>query len=127
MTATQLRARLSRISRKLRWRSPPDDCLAVGVRRPPATAHETVTAVTTNYQTQATAASALAVPAQMSVALNEIAADMREGLLAVGAGSQVIAQLMESMSRLRVGLVAVTTPSGPQPAMAPRSARGREE
>jgi len=38
------------------------------------------------------------VPEQVSVAMNEIAADMREGLLAlaVGAGLQVMAQLMEA-------------------------------
>jgi hypothetical protein len=41
---------------------------------------------------------ALVVPEQVTVALNEIAADMREGLLAlaVGAGLQVMAQLMEA-------------------------------
>ena len=38
------------------------------------------------------------MPEQVSVAMNEIAADMREGLLAlaVGAGLQVMAQLMEA-------------------------------
>ena len=42
--------------------------------------------------------SALAVPEQVSIAMDEIAADMREGLLAlaVGAGLQVMAQLMEA-------------------------------
>jgi putative transposase len=42
--------------------------------------------------------SALAVPDHMSVAMEEIAADMREGLLAlaVGAGLQVMQQLMEA-------------------------------
>ena len=42
--------------------------------------------------------SALAVPEQVSVAMDEIAADMREGLLAlaVGAGLQVMQQLMEA-------------------------------
>src|SRR4051795_11375631 len=41
---------------------------------------------------------ALAVPEQVSVAMNAIAADVREGLLAlaVGAGLQVMAQLMEA-------------------------------
>ncbi len=40
----------------------------------------------------------LAVPAAVSVAMNEIAADMREGLLAlaVGAGLQVMQSLMEA-------------------------------
>jgi putative transposase len=42
--------------------------------------------------------SMLAVPEQVSVAMDEIAADMREGLLAlaVGAGLQVMAQLMQA-------------------------------
>ncbi len=50
------------------------------------------------YQTKTGDASALAVPEQVSVAMEEIAADMREGLLAlaVGAGLQVMAQLMEA-------------------------------
>jgi transposase-like protein len=54
--------------------------------------------VTKNYQTKMTQTSALAVPEQVSVAMGEIAADMREGLLAlaVGAGLQVMAQLMEA-------------------------------
>src|SRR5680860_1207169 len=45
-----------------------------------------------------TESSPLAVPEQVSVAMDEIAADMREGLLAlaVGAGLQVMAQLMEA-------------------------------
>src|SRR4051794_28990272 len=40
----------------------------------------------------------LAVPEQVSVAMGEIASDMREGLLAlaVGAGLQVMGQLMEA-------------------------------
>lgn len=44
------------------------------------------------YQSVAEAANALAVPEQVSVAMDEIAADMREGLLAlaVGAGLQVM-------------------------------------
>ncbi len=54
--------------------------------------------MTKNYQTKTTQTSALAVPEQVSVAMEEIAADMREGLLAlaVGAGLQVMAQLMET-------------------------------
>jgi len=54
--------------------------------------------VTKNYQTKTRDASALALPEQVSVAMDEIAADMREGLLAlaVGAGLQVMAQLMEA-------------------------------
>jgi transposase-like protein len=54
--------------------------------------------VTKNFQTKAADTSALAVPEQVSVAMEAIAADMREGLLAlaVGAGLQVMAQLMEA-------------------------------
>jgi transposase-like protein len=50
------------------------------------------------YQTTECDTSALAVPEQVSVAMEEIAADVREGLLAlaVGAGLQVMAQLMEA-------------------------------
>lgn len=50
------------------------------------------------YQTNEIDTSMLAVPEQVSVVMNEIAADMREGLLAlaVGAGLQVMAQLMEA-------------------------------
>ncbi len=50
------------------------------------------------YQTTSAKTSALAVPEQVSVAMEEIAEDMREGLLAlaVGAGLQVMAQLMEA-------------------------------
>lgn len=54
--------------------------------------------MTKKYQTTEIDTSALAVPEQVSVAMDEIAADMREGLLAlaVGAGLQVMAQLMEA-------------------------------
>ena len=50
------------------------------------------------YQTTTGDANALAMPEQVSVAMSEIASDMREGLLAlaVGAGLQVMAQLMEA-------------------------------
>lgn len=50
------------------------------------------------YQTTGFDTSVLAVPEQVSVAMDQIAADMREGLLAlaVGAGLQVMAQLMEA-------------------------------
>ncbi len=50
------------------------------------------------YQTKTPDASTLAVPEQVSVAMEEIAANMREGLLAlaVGAGLQVMQQLMEA-------------------------------
>ena len=54
--------------------------------------------MTKQYQTTEFDTSALAVPEQVSVVMEEIAADMREGLLAlgVGAGLQVMAQLMEA-------------------------------
>jgi putative transposase len=54
--------------------------------------------VTKKYQRNEFDTSALAVPEQVSVVMDEIAADMREGLLAlaVGAGLQVMAQLMEA-------------------------------
>ena len=54
--------------------------------------------MTKKYQTTTSEANALAVPEQVIVAMEEIAADMREGLLAlaVGAGLQVMAQLMEA-------------------------------
>lgn len=50
------------------------------------------------YQTNEIDTSMLAVPERVSVVMDEIAADMREGLLAlaVGAGLQVMQQLMEA-------------------------------
>jgi transposase-like protein len=54
--------------------------------------------VTKKYQMTVPEATVLAVPEQVSIVMEEIAADMREGLLAlaVGAGLQVMAQLMEA-------------------------------
>jgi len=54
--------------------------------------------VTKKYQRSEFDTSALAVPDEVSVAMEEIVADMREGLLAlaVGAGLQVMQQLMEA-------------------------------
>ena len=54
--------------------------------------------MTKKYQTTGFDTSLLAVPEQVSVAMVEIAADLREGLLAlaVGAGLQVMQQLMEA-------------------------------
>lgn len=54
--------------------------------------------MTKKYQTTAFDTSKVAVPEQVSVAMTEIAADMREGLLAlaVGAGLQVMQQLMDA-------------------------------
>ena len=54
--------------------------------------------MTKKYQRTALDTSALTVPDQVSVVMDEIAAEMREGLLAlaVGAGLQVMQQLMEA-------------------------------
>lgn len=57
--------------------------------------------MTNNYQSgvlDPSAATPLALPETVSVALEEIAADMREGLLAlaVGTGLEVMQQLMEA-------------------------------
>lgn len=54
--------------------------------------------MTKKYQTYAADTNDLAVPGQVSIVMDEIAADMREGLLAlaVGAGLQVMQQLMEA-------------------------------
>jgi transposase-like protein len=54
--------------------------------------------VTKKYQRTVPDATAVAVPERVSIAMDEIAADMREGLLAlaVGAGLQVMRQLMEA-------------------------------
>jgi putative transposase len=51
-----------------------------------------------NYQNKKIGTSALAVPETVSVVLGEVAADMREGLLAlaVGAGLQVMASMTEA-------------------------------
>ena len=78
--------------------------------------------MTKKYQTTGTNTSALAVPEQVSVAMNEIAADMREGLLAlaVGAGLQVMGQLMES------DVVAVCGPRGKHDAERSATRHGTE-
>ena len=54
--------------------------------------------MTKKYQRTALDTSALTVPDQVSVAMGEIVAELREGLLAlaVGAGLQVMQQLMEA-------------------------------
>jgi len=66
--------------------------------------------VTKKYQMNEYDTRALAVPEQVSVAMNQIAADMREGLLALalGAGLQVMSQLMEA------DVTAVCGPRGKQ-------------
>jgi hypothetical protein len=66
-----------------------DACLVVGVGRPPSHSDEKGTAVTNNYQSGVLDSTPLfALPETVSVALDEAASDMREGLpaLAVGAG-----------------------------------------
>jgi putative transposase len=54
--------------------------------------------VNKNYQRTGFDTTTLAVPDQVSVAVEEVAVDLREGLLAlaVGAGLQVRQQLMEA-------------------------------
>lgn len=54
--------------------------------------------MTKNYQTKTFDTNSLAVPEQVSIVMEQIGADLREGLLAlaVGAGLQVMAQLMEA-------------------------------
>lgn len=87
------REEVVRVSGKLRWRSPPGpaDWQVSGVRQDNPWKG---TAVTKKYQRTGPDTSALAVPEQVRVALAEIAADMRDGLLAlaVGAGRQVMTQ-----------------------------------
>ena len=50
------------------------------------------------YQTSVSEETATAVPGQVSIAMDEVAADLQEGLLAlaVGAGLQVMQQMMEA-------------------------------
>jgi putative transposase len=63
---------------------------------------------------------AVAVPEQVSVAMAEIAADMREGLLAlaVGAGLQVMQSLMEEDVAACCGPRGRAMRTGPRPGMA---------
>ena len=70
--------------------------------------------MTKNYQRTALDTSALTVPDQVSVAMNEIAAGLREGLLAlaVGAGLQVMQQLMEPPAVHRAGMTRTGQRSG---------------
>lgn len=81
--------------------------------------------MTKKYQRNELDTSALAVPEQVSVVMEEIAADMREGLLAlaVGAGLQVMAQLMEADVGPCADREASTTRTAERPGMAP--SRGR--
>src|SRR4051794_31085091 len=92
--------RLSRVSWKLRWRSPARTSREVGVGRPPRH-HRQGTAVTKKYQKQkidTPTGDGLVVPERVSVAMAEIAGSMHEGLLAlaVGTGLQVMQALMEA-------------------------------
>src|SRR3954464_11294886 len=102
--------RLSRVSWKLRWRSPARTGREVGVGRPPRH-HRRGTAVTKKYQKNnidtPTDGDGVVVPERVSVAMAEIAGSMREGLLAlaVGTGLQVMQALMEA---------GVTTLAGPK-------------
>jgi len=79
---------------------PLDACRVVGVGRPPSHTDEKGTAVTNNYQRGAgiEGRDELCAAGEMSVAMEEIAANMREGLLAlaVGTGLQVMQQLLEA-------------------------------
>ena len=63
--------------------------------------------MTKKYQRTGLDTRALAVPEQVSVAMEEIAAEMREGLLAlaVGAGLQVMQQLMQQLMEADVTAV----------------------
>ena len=70
----------------------------VGVGRPPRHTNSKGTAVKKSSQIQSVDASAPAIPERVRVAMTEIAENMHEGLLAlaVGAGLQVMAALMEA-------------------------------
>jgi len=78
--------------------------------------------VNKKYQNNEIDTSVLAVPEQVSVAMAEIAEDMREGLLAlaVGAGLQVMSQLMEA------DVAAVCGPRGKHDAGRTAVRHGRE-
>ena len=75
----------------------------VGVGRPPRHTNSKGTAVKKSSQIQPVGATAL--PEQVTVAISEIAENMQEGLLAlaVGAGLQVMAALMEADVTALVG------------------------
>src|SRR3954447_15291664 len=81
--------RLSRVSWKLKWRSPARTGREVGVGHPPRHHFEQGTAVTMKYQNREIDmpdALGIAVPERVSVAMAEIVGSMREGLLALAAG-----------------------------------------
>jgi len=77
------------------------------------------TTVTNKYQKNTPKTSSgpgLAIPDEVTIAMGEIAEDMREGLLAlaVGAGLQVMASLMEADVAAACGPAANTTLGGPR-------------
>jgi putative transposase len=80
------------------------------------------TTVTKKYQTTSFDTSALAVPEQVSVAMDEIAENMSEGLLAlaVGAGLQVMGALMDA------DVTALAGPRGRHDPARSASRHGRE-
>jgi putative transposase len=65
------------------------------------------------------------VPEQVNVVMAELAADMREGLLAlaVGTGLQVMCALMEEDLTMLAGPKASTTATGPRSGTAMNAAR----
>ena len=77
------------------------------------------------YQTNEIDTSMLAVPEQVSVSMDEIAADLREGLLAlaVGAGLQVMHQLMETDVTAACGAKGKHNPVRPRAGTVPRPVR----
>jgi putative transposase len=76
---------------------PPGARLAVGIGWTAKNTTRNGTAVGKNYQNEGIDTSRPAVPERVSVALVELAGEVREGLLAlaVGAGLQVLAAMME--------------------------------
>lgn len=77
---------------------PPESCRGVGTRVNRQEHHEEGTAVRKNYQNKKIDTNQPAVPETVSVALTELAGEVHEGLLAlaVGAGLQVLAAMMEA-------------------------------
>ena len=73
------------------------------------------TAVDKQYQTPEIDSPRIAVPERISVAPDEIAADLREGLLAlaVGAGMQVLGAMMDGPSARGPGFRTTSTGSTP--------------
>ena len=78
-----------------------------------------------NYQNEKIDTSQPAVPETVSVALGELAGELREGLLAlaVGAGLQVMAALMEEDVTAACGPKGATTPTARRCGMATALAR----